>query len=99
MKRDLYHPPNPCGHRNTAARRGKLRGDVERIHALLVVEALLFVLWLVFHATVGLVNLIWLVIIVLAGLWLFGVVRGRSAQGDILLVGALRVGPHRTRFS
>jgi len=41
---------------------------------------ILFVLWLVFHAAGGLVNLIWLVIIVLVGLWLFGFVRGRSAR-------------------
>jgi hypothetical protein len=50
------------------------------IHALLVVAVILFVLWLLFHATAGLVNLIWLVIIVLVGLWLFGLVRGRSAR-------------------
>ena len=50
------------------------------IHALLVVAAILFVLWLLFHATGGLVNLIWLVIIVLVALWLFGFVRGRSAR-------------------
>jgi len=50
------------------------------IHALLVVAAILFVLWLLFHATGGLVNLIWLVIIVLVALGLFGFVRGRSAR-------------------
>jgi hypothetical protein len=48
------------------------------IHALLVIAVVLFVLWLVFHAAGVLVNLIWLVIIVLVGLWLFGYVRGRS---------------------
>ena len=50
------------------------------IHALLVVAVILFILWLVFHATGALVNLIWLVIIVLVGLWLFGFVRGRSKR-------------------
>jgi hypothetical protein len=48
------------------------------IHALLVVAVILFVLWLLFHATGSLINLIWLVIIVLIVLWLFGFVRGRS---------------------
>jgi hypothetical protein len=55
-------------------------GGVEMIHALLVIAVILFVLWLLFHATGGLVNLIWLAIIVLVALWLFGFVRGRSAR-------------------
>jgi hypothetical protein len=55
-------------------------GGVLMIHALLVVAVVLFVLWLLFHATGGLVNLIWLVIIVLVGLWLFGLIRGRTAR-------------------
>jgi hypothetical protein len=50
------------------------------IHALLVVAIILFVLWLLFHAAGGLVNLIWLAIIVLVVLWLFGFVRNRSAR-------------------
>jgi hypothetical protein len=50
------------------------------IHALLVVAVILFVLWLLFHATAGLVNLIWIAIIVLVVLWLFGFVRGRSTR-------------------
>jgi hypothetical protein len=50
------------------------------IHALLVVALVLFVLWLLFHAAGALVNLIWLAIIVLVVLWLFGFVRGRSAR-------------------
>jgi hypothetical protein len=48
------------------------------IHLLLVIAAVLFVLWLLFHATGVLVNLIWLAIIVLVVLWLIGFVRGRS---------------------
>jgi hypothetical protein len=48
------------------------------IHALLVVAVILFVVWLLFHAAGGLINLLWLVIIVMIGLWLFGLVRGRS---------------------
>jgi hypothetical protein len=55
-------------------------GGVDMIHALLVLAVILFVLWLLFHATGGLINLIWLVIIVLVGLWLFGFVRSRSAR-------------------
>ena len=50
------------------------------IHALLVIAVVLFVLWLLFHAAGGLVNLIWLAIIVLVAIWLFGFVRGRSAR-------------------
>ena len=48
------------------------------IHLLLVLAAILFVLWLLFHATGALVNLISLAIIVLVVIWLFGLVRGRS---------------------
>jgi len=48
------------------------------IHLLLVIAAVLFVLWLLFHATGALVNLIWLAIIVLVVIWLIGLVRGRS---------------------
>lgn len=50
------------------------------IHALLVIAVVLFVLWLLFHATGGLVNLIWPAIIVLVVLWLVGFVRGRSTR-------------------
>jgi hypothetical protein len=50
------------------------------IHGLLVVAVILFVLWLLFHATGGLINLIWLVIIVLVAVWLFGLVRSRSSR-------------------
>ena len=50
------------------------------IHALLVLAVILFVLWLLFHATGALVNLIWIAIIVLVVLWLFGFVRGRSRR-------------------
>jgi hypothetical protein len=49
------------------------------IHLLLVLAAILFVVWLLFHATGALVNLIWLAIIVLVVIWLIGLVRGRSA--------------------
>ncbi|HEX9098236.1 MAG TPA: hypothetical protein VF956_01970 [Candidatus Dormibacteraeota bacterium] len=44
-----------------------------------MLAAVLFVLWLLFHATGALVNLIWLAIIVLVVIWLVGLVRGRSA--------------------
>jgi VIT1/CCC1 family predicted Fe2+/Mn2+ transporter len=41
---------------------------------------ILFVLWLLFNSTGGLINLIWIAIIVLVVLWLFGFVRGRSSR-------------------
>jgi len=49
------------------------------IHTLLVIAAVLFVLWLLFHASVGLANIIWLVIAILVVLWLVGLFRRRSA--------------------
>jgi hypothetical protein len=59
---------------------GGFLGGIQMIHALLVIAVILFVLWLLFHATGGLVNLIWIAIIVLVVLWLFGFVRGRSTR-------------------
>jgi hypothetical protein len=53
-------------------------GGAELIHVLLVIAAILFVLWLLFHAASALINLIWLAIIVLVVIWLIGLVRGRS---------------------
>ena len=50
------------------------------IHTLLVIAVILFVLWLLFNSTGGLINLIWIAIIVLVVLWLFGFVRGRSSR-------------------
>jgi Flp pilus assembly protein TadB len=60
------------------ARGDNSKGGAEMIHLLLVIAAVLFVLWLLFHATGALVNLIWLAIIVLVVIWLIGFVRGRS---------------------
>jgi hypothetical protein len=48
------------------------------IHLLLVIAAVLLVLWLLFHATAGLVNLIWIGIVILVVLWLVGFMRGRA---------------------
>jgi hypothetical protein len=48
------------------------------IHLLLLIAAVLFVLWLLFHAAGALVNLIWLAIIVLVVIWLIGLARGRT---------------------
>jgi len=48
------------------------------IHALLVLAVILFVLWLLFHATGVLVNLLWIAIIVAAVLWLLGFIRNRG---------------------
>jgi hypothetical protein len=55
-----------------------MEGGDKLIHALLVLAVVLFVLWLLFHATGTLVNLIWLAIIVLVVLWLIGLIRGRT---------------------
>jgi hypothetical protein len=55
-------------------------GGIAMIHGLLVLAVILFVLWLLFNATGGLINLIWIAIIVLVVLWLFGFVRGRSTR-------------------
>lgn len=48
------------------------------IHALLVIAAVLFVLWLLFHAAGAMVNLIWIAIALLVVFWLVGLIRGRS---------------------
>jgi hypothetical protein len=45
---------------------------------LIVAAVVLFVLWLLFHATGALVNLLWIAIVVLAILWLVGLLRGRG---------------------
>lgn len=48
------------------------------IHLLVVAAVVLFVLWLLFHATGGLIHLLWIGIVILAVLWLVGLFRGRS---------------------
>ena len=50
------------------------------IHLLIVAAVILFVLWLLFHATGALVNLIWIAIVVLAIIWVVGLVRGRKTS-------------------
>jgi len=50
----------------------------EVIHLLMVAAVVLFVLWVLFHATGTLVNLLWIGIVVLAILWLVGLFRSRS---------------------
>jgi hypothetical protein len=45
---------------------------------LIVAAVILFVLWLLFHATGALINLLWIGIVILAVLWLVGLVRGRT---------------------
>jgi hypothetical protein len=55
-----------------------VRGGEYMIHTLLVLAVILFLLWFFFHATVSLMNLIWLAIVVLVVLWLIGLIRGRS---------------------
>jgi hypothetical protein len=48
------------------------------IHALIVLAVVLFVLWLLFHAAGTMWNLLWIAIVVLAVLWLFGLFRRTS---------------------
>ena len=50
------------------------------ILALLVLAVVLFILWLLFHATGVLVNLLWIAIIIAVVLWLLGFVRGRGTS-------------------
>ncbi len=45
------------------------------IHALLVLAAVLFILWLLFHAAGAAVNLLWIVIVALVIFWLIGFFR------------------------
>jgi hypothetical protein len=47
------------------------------IHFLIVAAVILFVLWLLFHATAALVNLLWIAIVVLVVIWVVGLVRSR----------------------
>ncbi|MBO0682730.1 MAG: hypothetical protein J2P45_06205 [Candidatus Dormibacteraeota bacterium] len=42
------------------------------IHALLVFAAILFILWLVFHAGAGLIHLLWIGIVAALILWVIG---------------------------
>jgi len=44
----------------------------------MVAAVILFVLWLLFHAAGALVNLIWIAIVILAVIWLVGLLRGRN---------------------
>ncbi len=53
-------------------------GELKTVfHMLLVLAVVLFVLWLLFHASVALINLLWIAIVILAVLWLIGLLRGR----------------------
>ena len=63
------------------------------IHALLVLALILLVVWFLFHAAGGLVNLIWLVIIVLVVIWLFGLLRG-APRAETGLVAGIRLAQH-----
>ena len=49
------------------------------IHLLIVAAIILFVVWLLFHAAGALFNLIWIAIVMLAIIWLVGLIRGRRA--------------------
>ena len=59
----------------------KVGGEPKKvIHVLIVIAVILFVLWLLFHATGALVNLLWIGIVVFAILWLVGVFRNRRSN-------------------
>jgi hypothetical protein len=45
---------------------------------LLVLAAILLVLWFLFHATIAIMNLVWIAIAILVVLWLVGFFRGRT---------------------
>ncbi len=60
---------------------GRIKGGRNLIHLLIVIAAILFVLWLLFHATGSLINLIWIAIVVLVILWLIGALRGGRRFG------------------
>jgi hypothetical protein len=47
------------------------------IHFLIVAAVVLFILWLLFHAAGGLINLILIAVVVLAVIWLVGLFRSR----------------------
>jgi len=51
------------------------------IHALLVLAAVLFVLWLLFHAVGAMVHLLWIVILLCVALWVLGFVFNRGGRG------------------
>jgi hypothetical protein len=44
----------------------------------MVAAVVLFILWVLFHAAGTLVNLVWIAIVVLAILWLVGLIRSRG---------------------
>jgi hypothetical protein len=46
----------------------------------MVIAVILFVIWLLFHATGALVNLLWIGIVGLAILWLVGLFRNRRSN-------------------
>ena len=48
------------------------------IHTLLVIALILAVLWFLFHTSIAIFNLIWIVVAILVVLWLVGFLRGRS---------------------
>lgn len=57
--------------------------ETHMIHMLIVLAVILLVAWVLFHAVGGIVNLLILGAIVLAAIWLFGMVRGRG-RGRVL---------------
>ena len=50
------------------------------IHSLLVIAVILFIVWLLLHASMGIVNIVWLAIFLLIGLWLLSMVRRRRSN-------------------
>lgn len=55
------------------------KGGNELVHTLLVVAAVLLVLWFLFHASMAILNFVWIIIAILIVLWLVGLMRGRTA--------------------
>lgn len=57
--------------------RRSLEQETDMVHLLLVLAAIFVVIWLVFHALGGLVNLLWIGFLIALGVWLFGFLRRR----------------------
>ena len=53
------------------------------IHLLAVVAVVLLAMWLLFHATASLINLLWIGIVILAVLWLVGMLRSGRAGSSL----------------
>jgi hypothetical protein len=75
---EVASPFNEWGANRVFAPKSFIR-SAQVIHTLLVLAIILAVLWFLFHASIAIMNLIWIAVVVLVVLWLIGFLRGRSA--------------------